>query len=533
LTPLDYAAQRGRIIAAKILIAAGTDVNHKSDDGYVALHAAAANGRLDMVKLLVRKGAYIEIRGKIYKKTPIEYALSEGHDEIVTFLKSRGAVIPKEWPNYLSLTYPKSCNTGKTNHEYILHQAVKAGDYDETKRLLNQGERVDGKNISIPSPLYYAASNGNEQIIRLLLKYGADVNYIIYFGGRFSQGLLHYAAKAGDLRATQLLIKYGANVNVENKAKKIPLHIAAFYGKCKIAKCLIENGANINAQTKFDKVTPLHLAVKYGNSPALVETLLAKGARLNVKDNHGWTPLHSAASNNKYKVLLLLIRNGADVNIENKNGCTPLHFGASNFKITRLLIENGADVNVQTDYGNTPLHYATRDADSTKLLIENGANTVIKNNDGDTQFQRCLWSEKFDTAKVYVDKGAVIDIHAACLLGMTNKIKAMLSKTPPLVNRRNHHGCTPLYYAIQKGHKEIIELLLSSGADMSSVSTGELSTALHKAASVGDIQIIKLLIAKKADINRKNKDGWRPLHYALEGNNENAAKFLRQLGAKE
>ena len=91
-----------------------------------------------------------------------------------------------------------------------------------------------------------------------------------------------------------------------------------------------------------------------------MRALLAKGAKVNAKDNDGRTPLHRAAYNDHKDVAALLIANGAQVNAKGEYGCTPLHCAAyyGHEAIVTLLIANGAQVNARSKAGTTPLGVA-------------------------------------------------------------------------------------------------------------------------------------------------------------------------------
>ncbi|OGP52762.1 MAG: hypothetical protein A2Y65_03625 [Deltaproteobacteria bacterium RBG_13_52_11] len=89
-----------------------------------------------------------------------------------------------------------------------------------------------------------------------------------------------------------------------------------------------------------------------------VKELIAKGADVNVKEEHGNTPLIKAASRGYTEIAELLIAKGADVNAQNWSmGNTPLILAASwgHTGTTKLLIAKGADVNAKAKDGQTPL----------------------------------------------------------------------------------------------------------------------------------------------------------------------------------
>ena len=85
LPELVYWASLGELEEVEKSLANGVDVNQTDDEGYSALQAAAENGYLDVVKLLVEKGVNVAYKGEY---TALQLAEMAEQDEIVTYLKS-------------------------------------------------------------------------------------------------------------------------------------------------------------------------------------------------------------------------------------------------------------------------------------------------------------------------------------------------------------------------------------------------------------------------------------------------------------
>jgi uncharacterized protein len=85
LPELVYHASLGNLTEVETLLENGTDVNQTDEEGYSALQAAAENDNLDVVKLLVSKGANVAYKGEY---TALELAEMAGNEEVVNYLKS-------------------------------------------------------------------------------------------------------------------------------------------------------------------------------------------------------------------------------------------------------------------------------------------------------------------------------------------------------------------------------------------------------------------------------------------------------------
>jgi len=161
-----------------------------------------------------------------------------------------------------------------------------------------------------------AASKGDLNAVRTLLKQGADVNTPRGDG----MTALHFAAERGDAPLAEMLIFAGANVTAGTRiGQYTPLHLAARSGSGAVVKALLNAGADPSARTPISGVTPLHLAAEAGSIDA-VTALLDKGADANAKESE-WdqTPLIFAAESNRVDVIKLLVQHGAKVDARTKS----------------------------------------------------------------------------------------------------------------------------------------------------------------------------------------------------------------------
>ncbi|WKZ48702.1 MAG: ankyrin repeat domain-containing protein [Anaerolineales bacterium] len=151
--------------------------------------------------------------------------------------------------------------------------------------------------------------------------------------------------------------------------------------------------------------TPLHLAVE-NVSIEMVELLVSMGAKVEIIDGEGRTPLHVAIGKclesysierDKFiQIATILLQSGADVNSLDKSLLSSLHHAAilGDREIVTFLVKNGANINLRGAKGFTPLHWAlcanieTRDIqkhlDVIEALINFGADVTAKTQSGET-----------------------------------------------------------------------------------------------------------------------------------------------------
>ena len=124
------------------------------------------------------------------------------------------------------------------------------------------------------TPLILAVQNGNLDSVKVLLKYGADIE---------GRGYLIYLGEDDPIRRVY--------------RSCTPLFVAAAYGDVEILKFLVENGANVNTNNNRDSISPLMVAIKHQFTDA-VSFLIDQGADVNSQDNSGKTALHCAIEQN-------------------------------------------------------------------------------------------------------------------------------------------------------------------------------------------------------------------------------------------
>lgn len=162
-------------------------------------------------------------------------------------------------------------------------------------------------------------------------------------------------------------------------------HQACLKGDTHAAERLLTEGADINC-VRGDM--PAILLAANGEHWETLRMLIEKGAEVNCKNRHGWSPLHIAAQKGHEESIKKLQEANAFVNRRDAAGDTALYIAAQANQIgaVQLLLELGADPMIANKKGDTPMHWAARNdnADMVSLLASKGGSAAAENLDGET-----------------------------------------------------------------------------------------------------------------------------------------------------
>ncbi|XP_026301628.1 E3 ubiquitin-protein ligase MIB1 isoform X1 [Apis cerana] len=281
--------------------------------------------------------------------------------------------------------------SGDVNEELV--KTAANGDAAKCEECLKRPEADVNGVFAGHTALQAASQNGHLEVVKILLRYKADVEIEDKDGDR----AVHYAAFGDESGVMALLAGAGADLNSRNKRRLTALHIAISKGHAGVVRTLLELGCHPSLQdaegdtplhdaiskkrddilallldhaaditlTNNDGFNALHHAALRGN-PSAMRVLLSKLPRpwiVDEKKDDGYTALHLAALNNHVEVAEQLARAGkADLDLQNVNLQTALHLAVErqHTQIVRLLVRAGANLNVADKDGDTPLHEALR-----------------------------------------------------------------------------------------------------------------------------------------------------------------------------
>jgi ankyrin repeat protein len=257
-----------------------------------------------------------------------------------------------------------------------LMAAAEAGSVDAMKLLIERGADVNAKNTSGSTALIWSVTDPKK--VRLLLDHGADVN-VAARSGRTALIIASFANPSAEV--VRMLLAKGANVAVMDQRKVTPLNAATFGNDTATVRLLLDASADISTADTFIGLTPLINASGNRNLEA-VKLLLAKGANVNavsktqdlpriqtgIVEFGGWTPLLMAVPFGPPEIVKTLIDSGAKVNVQDYRGFTPLMLAAANDRANpetvRLLLAHSADPQPKTRGGETASEWASKFGDA-------------------------------------------------------------------------------------------------------------------------------------------------------------------------
>ena len=232
-------------------------------------------------------------------------------------------------------------------------------------------------------------------------------------------------------------------------------------------------------------MTPLSLAARTRIS-LVVQRLIKAGADVNAATSTGETPLMTAVRAGSIPVIKALIAAGADVNA--KGGGreqTALHWATAQkqHEIMRVLIDAKADLNARTELRPEFVSFSRGNPQGGRLT---GIADHTLESDGSRPGLR------------WINKGGLTPLLFAARDGDLESVK-MLVAAGANINATTGIGETALMLAAHNDHTEAALFLLDKGADPNIVEAGH--TALHFAVARKNMDLVKALIAHKADVN--------------------------------
>lgn len=287
-------------------------------------------------------------------------------------------------------------------------------------------------------------------------------------------------------------------------------------------KFLLDQPGNDPNKLTHDARTYMHWAANRGNADVM-EYLITKGAKTNVEDSHGTTPLTFAASSGQQntKVYDVLIAHGANLKKDvNQDGANVLLLAIGNdkdLKLTNYFVSKGLDIKSTDAIGNNAFSYAAK-------------------------------SGNIDLMKTLVEKGVPVNANAMLMAaqggggrrgpggagggGIGLPVYQYLESVGVKATTTGKTGENVLHYIVRKPNQgEIITYFLNKGVDVNQADEEGNTVFINAATSNRDTAIMAMLLPRVKNINQANQKGLTALTVAVKGNSPQVVSFLISKGA--
>lgn len=500
-TPLMMAVEIQAPETVQQLVITNTNSGYKDGFGMTLAQSAVNMGHYKSLEVLIEAGADFQSGDMDNSRDtfvwiPIVLAAYFGYQECVRVLLHHGAD-PNAYSAYGS----------------ALYVAITNGPHIETCRMLlekganpNQSAADNDVYADKDMLLLQAIDTNNLEIVTLLLEHGAKVDSVDPHREKCDTPL-SYAVAFSTIEMVELLLRWRADVNfVSDKDESVsPLYSAAWYSNNtnhKYIDLLVEYGADVHWRHKTKQCTPLIMSY---DSPDLVRSLLKHGSDINAVEYEGWTTLMFAAYYSHVEVVRVLLQNTnpkPDLEAQSSLGWTTILEGCltGNAEVVRLLLEAGADSKHTTNEGvdafgvlvaNSTFENSEDALQVIKLLLEYGANIDVINMYGEGALHEIKFSTPVSVIRTLVEAGAPI-------------------------NAVNNDGYTPLGNAISKGNIEAAKYLMTVEGVHVDVCHPNYGSILHLAVqSTSPLELTRQLIAAGADHTVVHPTSGKSLLYTL------------------
>ena len=492
-TPLHIASRSGNAAVVQALLKVGADVGARTTTSSVTpLHLAASAGDAGIVTLLLDHGADADAKESEWGQTPLMFAAAENRVAAIRALLDYGADTTAQTRS-IDIAHQSQLDRAAGNlQKKVLDAAVQKGQ-EPTPRQVQaaiEASRELFASGKIPPPEKAAAGGRGgrdpDDANAANSFNPEEINPQVSNKGGMT-ALLH-AARQGHRDAVRALLDGGAPIDqVGSGDATTPLLISVINGEFDLAMFLIERGANVNLAAGGNGATPLWAAVNTQWQPRtrypqpqemaqqkatyldVMKALLAKGADPDARlKSHPWYLVYSGCGNR-------------NCGLADTSGSTAFWRAAyaTDLEAMKLLAANGADPNIPTIAPPIPVRRGPGGPPA------GAGGPVAPTADAD--------KPKFNAMPVPAGGPGALAIHAAAgveygegfagnahrhapdawLAVMTYLVEELHAD----VNARDNDGYTPLHHAAARGDNEMINYLVSKGADVTAVARSGQTTA--------------------------------------------------------
>ena len=515
VAPIADAAQLGDRDGVRSLLKQAADVNAAQGDGMTALHWAAMTNDGDLARTLLYAGANVRAMTRMGSYTPLVLAARNGSAAVMEPLIAAGA----------------DANTKTANGTTVLMLAAASGNVDAVTLLLDKGADINTTEpVQNLNAAMFAAASNRAPVVALLAKRGADLTATSKVIDLFSLD----RQKMGDVLFGNPQPPPPAGGRAGNEPPQAQQGRNFPGGRGLQGKAGIERQFQLNELVyAHGGMTPLLLAARQGYAET-VGALLDAGVDVNqVSAGDKSSALLVATINGQFDLAKALLDRGADPNLAAENGAAPLYAALNcEWAPKSLYPQPRAYLNQTVSYldlmGALLDQGANPDARLRKKVWYSGYSFDLSGVDeiGATPFWRAAYASDVAAMKLLVERGADPNIPSMKGAGRprtadVDREVTDVSKQPPVPV--GGPGVPPLVAAAGSGYGEgfaanshrfapagmlaAVRYLIEELHVDVNARDHEGNTALHNAAARGDVEMIKYLVSKGADVKAVNREG--------------------------
>ncbi|KAH6856880.1 ankyrin repeat-containing domain protein [Chaetomium sp. MPI-CAGE-AT-0009] len=495
--------------------------------------------------------------------TPLHLAAKNGHREIVEWLLDNGADIDaasyrvcecqslksgrhpsrrlSEWPRWRAL-HTAMCNQERTIAELLIHRGASL--------------ELDTNSEHHHTALHSAAAHGLIPVIKLLALNDLNLNVNQRDDPRDSPDIRDTITK---------LLALGADLEAHNDSGYTPLLNACFRGNYAVAHRLVSIGANPDPHRHipgFRDYRPLYYCmlqrseffdmddapVKHdefeGNRVTLIKALVDGGADVNAKfdkrSHRGVTPLMLACELAEPRAVAALVQCGAEINAQDRNGRTPLCYAVTIRvdhrgevpEIASIMLRRGARMDIEEEPNCSPLdtaikHIRWAEDDVLEAMLTVADRTNLTETKLKEALRGCASCGNHKALKLLLDfADRVYEVTDA---DVKDYLCRIIEQSDPW-NQIETFNCMmdfgrPVYTnemlllkTIMQQNRELSLAVMGRGLSISEPRFHGDQTYLHLACHWGDVEVVKALLDRGADVNVFDRDLQTPLSVAVSEN---------------
>ncbi|KAK8121286.1 hypothetical protein PG999_005406 [Apiospora kogelbergensis] len=519
-TALMYAAQAGNADAVHILLQSDADPGRCCRRGRSALHRACENNAVDVVKYLAASSRDVSVNAfdhAPFEWTALAWAVRRSNFDIVRLLLTRNDIdLELQCPGDESLN--------------ALHRAIANDDIKIVQLLLADGRvSVESMAPDGATPLIIAASEGHADMVSMLLKWGANVNA----RSVYDASAIFYAVEQNSLKCVRILIEHGADCTFKDFQGRGILQMAALQSCSTMLDFILGFVDDLNPNAQGDRgETPLHDAIGR-KSESIVGVLLKHGARTDIADGRGKTPLRLARDECDVRLIDML----SAASLKESKAKQPLPNSSEAVMDDANLFVHPSSTNTPGTNNEISIESAIQSLDKAELelYLDNlgpAAAAAINDPSLELLHHSMQWG-RLDSMRVLLDRGADVNslnkrgwplLHGATYLDQYEAADLLIARGCDLDIRSLWNG-SALAFATKIQNVSFAFLFVQHGAAIRP-KEGNLVPVLELAVDRNDLAIVRRLVEEGVPFQVKDPRNRTPYQRARRAGFDEIADYL-------